>query len=164
MVVRLCKQNGCYSAGPTNSRPAGWTTCPTEQHSRNQIIQSELSAVSNQPSSPPDACYACRLKSSRAGKEFRPLRAKPDKKIVDLGSDAQFAKCALHFDADGFEVPVQGTGILGSEGRLEFLSRGKQWFDNLVPKQEQCSHGLQAPRNRLIPSGLADATDDLFTA
>jgi len=44
----------------------------------------------------------------------------------------------LHFDANGFEVPVQGTGILGSKGGLEFLSPGKQWFDNLVPKQEQC--------------------------
>jgi len=31
----------------------------------------------------------------------------------------------LHFDANGFEVPVQGTGILGSKGGLEFLSRGK---------------------------------------
>ena len=65
---------------------------------------------------------------------------------------------------NGFEVPVQGTGIVSSEGGLEFLSRGKQWFDDLVAKQEQCSHRLHATRNRLILSGLADATDDLFTA
>jgi hypothetical protein len=64
------------------------------------------------------------------------LRAKPDKKIVDLGSDAQFAKCAVHFDAKGFEVPIQGTWIPSSEGGLEFLRRGKQWFDDLVAKQE----------------------------
>jgi hypothetical protein len=31
----------------------------------------------------------------------------------------------------------KGTGILGSKGGLEFLSRGKQWFDDLVAKQEQ---------------------------
>ena len=61
-------------------------------------------------------------------------------------------------------MAIDGSRVLASVGRGDFLCGGEQRFDGLVAKHEQGGDRPQARRYRLIATRRADPLDDLFAA
>jgi hypothetical protein len=61
-------------------------------------------------------------------------------------------------------VAIDGSRVLASVGRGDFLCGGEQRFDGLIAKHEQGGDRPQARRYRLIATRRADPLDDLFAA
>jgi hypothetical protein len=52
--------------------------------------------------------------------------------------------------------------VVRSAGWAEWLSRGEESFDSLVSENEERGHRPQTGRERLVVTGMADPSDDLF--
>jgi len=98
-------------------------------------------------------------------RSFRPLRAKPGKKLCRTScSKADLAKDALHGASQVMVVAIDGSWVLPAMAGQGFLSGGEERLDGFVAENKQGGDGAQPGWNGLVAASRANPADDLFAA